>query len=109
MIFDEHANVISQYQLEFPQYYPHPGSVLSQVLPLLYLLPSPTRWHEHDALEIVDHAERCIDAAIKELEGAGWAKESVKVIGTFLAPFRSLGFTPLRHHQPKGDHRRVES
>ncbi|KAK7467411.1 Glycerol kinase [Stygiomarasmius scandens] len=63
IIFDKYANIVAQHQLEFPQYYPHPG------------------WHDHDAKEIQEHAERCMGEAIKELEAAGWAKESVKVIG----------------------------
>jgi glycerol kinase len=40
-----------------------------------------TSWHDHDAIEIVQHAELCIEGAIKALQDAGWAKESVKVIG----------------------------
>ncbi|KAJ4490369.1 glycerol kinase, partial [Lentinula aciculospora] len=63
IIFDKYANIIAQNQLEFPQYYPNPG------------------WHEHDAEEIQQHAELCIQNAMKELETTGWAKESVKVIG----------------------------
>ena len=41
------------------------------------------RWHDHDADEIQQHADRCIDQAIRSLEASGWAKESVKVIGAF--------------------------
>ncbi|THU80109.1 glycerol kinase [Dendrothele bispora CBS 962.96] len=63
IIFDKYANIVAQHQIEFPQYYPHPG------------------WHDHDASEIQEHAERCIGEAIKELEAAGWTKDSVKVIG----------------------------
>ncbi|KAJ3731508.1 glycerol kinase [Lentinula guzmanii] len=63
IIFDKYANIVAQNQLEFPQYYPNPG------------------WHEHDAEEIQQHAELCIQNAMRELEKAGWAKESVKVIG----------------------------
>jgi hypothetical protein len=40
------------------------------------------RWHEHDADEIQQHADLCVEEAIKGLEAAGWAKNSVKVIGT---------------------------
>jgi glycerol kinase len=46
---------------------------------------SGDRWHEHDADEIQQHADACIEGAIKELEKAGWAKESVKVIGAYSA------------------------
>ncbi|KAF9446194.1 glycerol kinase [Macrolepiota fuliginosa MF-IS2] len=63
IVFDKHADIVAQHQLEFPQYYPHPG------------------WHEHDAEEIQQHADACVEEAIKELEKAGWAKESVKVVG----------------------------
>ncbi|KAF9054464.1 glycerol kinase [Panaeolus papilionaceus] len=63
MVFDKHADIIAQHQLEFPQYYPHPG------------------WHAHDATEIQQHAEKCVEGAVKELEKAGWAKESIKVVG----------------------------
>jgi len=63
IIFDRHADIIAQHQLEFPQYYPDPG------------------WHEHDALEIQEHADKCVEEAIKGLEASGWAKESVKAIG----------------------------
>ncbi|KAG5647840.1 hypothetical protein DXG03_007764 [Asterophora parasitica] len=63
IIFDKHANIVAQNQLEFPQYYPNPG------------------WHEHDATEIMEHADLCITNAISDLVAAGWAKDSVKVIG----------------------------
>ncbi|KAF8239340.1 glycerol kinase [Tricholoma matsutake] len=63
IVFDKHANIVAQHQLEFPQYYPNPG------------------WHDHDANEIQQHADLCIDETIKRLEAAGWAKNSVKVIG----------------------------
>lgn len=38
-------------------------------------------WHDHDADEIQQHANTCIEESVKQLEKAGWAKESVKVIG----------------------------
>ncbi|KAH9479526.1 Glycerol kinase [Psilocybe cubensis] len=63
IVFDQHAEIIAQHQLEFPQYYPHPG------------------WHEHDPVEIQQHADQCIEGAISELEKAGWSKDSVKAIG----------------------------
>ncbi|KAK0189082.1 glycerol kinase [Armillaria mellea] len=63
LIFDQYANVVAQHQLEFPQYYLHPG------------------WHDHDPLEIQEYSNRCIEEAVKTLEANGWAKESVKVIG----------------------------
>ncbi|KAG6821471.1 hypothetical protein H0H93_010195 [Arthromyces matolae] len=63
IVFDKYANIIAENQLEFPQYYPNPG------------------WHEHDAEEIMDHANRCIATAIQNMVGEGWAQDSVKVIG----------------------------
>ena len=42
------------------------------------------RWHEHDAEEIMDVCNTCIDEACKDLESAGWSKDSVKVIGQCL-------------------------
>ncbi|KAJ7210447.1 glycerol kinase [Mycena pura] len=63
IVFDKHADIVAQHQLEFPQYYPHPG------------------WHDHDATEIQVHAEQCIEGAMKELVAAGWTADSVKVIG----------------------------
>ncbi|EGN96724.1 hypothetical protein SERLA73DRAFT_93282 [Serpula lacrymans var. lacrymans S7.3] len=63
IIFDQYANVVAQYQSEFPQYYPNPG------------------WHEHDAEEIQQVSELCIARACSNLEEGGWTKESVKVIG----------------------------
>ncbi|KAG6896529.1 hypothetical protein C0992_007663 [Termitomyces sp. T32_za158] len=63
IVFNKNADIIAENQLEFPQYYPHPG------------------WHEHDADEIMDHANRCIATAIQDMVSAGWAHDSVKVIG----------------------------
>ncbi|KAG7095770.1 hypothetical protein E1B28_006475 [Marasmius oreades] len=63
MIFDKHAKVVAQHQLEFPQYYPQPG------------------WHEHDAKEIQEHVEKCIEEAVKALEASGYKSDSIKVIG----------------------------
>ncbi|CCO30771.1 glycerol kinase [Rhizoctonia solani AG-1 IB] len=37
LVFDEFANVVAEHQLEFPQYYEHPG------------------WHSHDPKEIQDY------------------------------------------------------
>jgi hypothetical protein len=46
-------------------------------LPLLFF-----RWHEHDADEIQQHSDQCVEEAIKKVEEAGWTKDSIKVIGT---------------------------
>ncbi|THH28121.1 hypothetical protein EUX98_g6072 [Antrodiella citrinella] len=63
IIFDRYANIVAQRQIEFPQYYPQPG------------------WHEHDADEMMETCDACIDGAVEELQKEGWTKESVKVIG----------------------------
>lgn len=63
IIFDEFAQIVAQHQVEFTQYYPHPG------------------WHEHDPEEIIETVRVCISEAVKNLEKAGWAKQSVKTIG----------------------------
>lgn len=38
-------------------------------------------WHEQDSDELIESCDTCITEACKALEAAGWAKESVKVIG----------------------------
>ncbi|KAG8893592.1 Glycerol kinase, partial [Tulasnella sp. 417] len=64
IIFDSVANIVAEYQAEFPQYYPHPG------------------WHEHHPQELIDVVIECLDGAAKALEKAGWSKSSIKSIGT---------------------------
>ncbi|OSD04688.1 glycerol kinase [Trametes coccinea BRFM310] len=63
LIFDKYANIVAQHQIEYPQYYPEPS------------------WHEQDPDELMESCDVCITEASKALEAAGWAKESVKVIG----------------------------
>ncbi|TFK85720.1 glycerol kinase [Polyporus arcularius HHB13444] len=63
LVFDKHADIVAQHQIEYPQYYPEPG------------------WHEQDPDELVQSCEVCINEASKALEAAGWAKESIKAIG----------------------------
>ncbi|KAF8576472.1 glycerol kinase [Ramaria rubella] len=63
IVFDQYADIVAQHQLEFPQYYDHPG------------------WHSHDASEIQEACETCIDETVKELETLGWAQDSIKAIG----------------------------
>ncbi|EDR14050.1 glycerol kinase [Laccaria bicolor S238N-H82] len=65
ILFNKYADIVAQHQLEFPQYYPHPGQV----------------WHEHDVEEIQQHADICIAEALNSLEASGFSKQSVKVIG----------------------------
>ncbi|KAL4263737.1 FGGY kinase family protein [Pleurotus pulmonarius] len=63
IVFDKYANIVAQHQAEFPQYYPNPG------------------WHSHDASEIQQFTDICIEKACEELESAGWSKDSIKGIG----------------------------
>ncbi|KAI0782676.1 glycerol kinase [Abortiporus biennis] len=63
IVFDRHADIVAQKQIEFPQYYPEPG------------------WHEHNAEEIMETCDTCISDACNDLESLGWAKDSIKVIG----------------------------
>ncbi|KIJ55610.1 hypothetical protein M422DRAFT_41547 [Sphaerobolus stellatus SS14] len=63
MVFDQYANIIAQHQEEFPQYYENPG------------------WHSHDATEIQEVSDKCIEETVKKLEEQGLSKESIKAIG----------------------------
>lgn len=63
IVFDSFGNIVAEHQLEFTQYYPHPG------------------WHAHDADEIVRVAKGCIVGAVSKLEGKGWTGKSIKTIG----------------------------
>lgn len=81
IVFDKYANIIAEHQLEFPQYYPNPGSVqcVAKVIEILNFLHF--RWHEHDVDEIQQHANLCIEETMKTVENLGYTKNSVKVIG----------------------------
>lgn len=64
MVFDEYAKVLALHQMEFTQYYPHPG------------------WQEQDAHEIIDRVNECIEKALQALEkDTDYKKSDVKVIG----------------------------
>src|SRR5258708_337445 len=64
ILFDSFANIVASHQLEFSQYYPHPG------------------WHEHDPNEILAVSEACIAGAVRSLEEEKrYDRSSVKVIG----------------------------
>ena len=71
------------------------------------------RWHEHDPEEIQQVSEACIAHTCAKLEEAGWAKESVKVIGTCVRPTSSRSPSIMningRHHEPTRNHYCVES
>ncbi|PWN54505.1 putative glycerol kinase [Violaceomyces palustris] len=64
IVFDEFASIKAQHQLEFTQYYPHPG------------------WQEQDAHEIMDAVNQCIEKAVEELEKGGeFTRSDIKAIG----------------------------
>ncbi|KAG8691984.1 Glycerol kinase [Ceratobasidium sp. 395] len=69
LVFDEFANVVAEHQLEFPQYFEHPG------------------WHSHDPKEIQDVCEACVAETVKKLESQGYRPDSIKAIGKSF-PFR---------------------
>ena len=64
LIFDHRARIITEYQTEFTQIMPHPGLL------------------EHDPEELVSCMKECIIKAVSKLEQLGWAKESIKGIGS---------------------------
>src|SRR5258708_12940738 len=64
IIFDSFANIVASHQLEFSQYYPHPG------------------WHEHDPNEILAVSEACIAGAVRSLEEEKrYDRTTVTIIG----------------------------
>lgn len=73
---------------------------LHQLLPLI----STLSWHEHDADQIIESCDSCIEQACIELEGLGWTRQSVKVIGTHMV-LHTINFnlSRHRHHQPAGN------
>lgn len=44
-------------------------------------LAGACRWHEQNADEIIASCDTSITEAVNALEQAGWAKESIKVVG----------------------------
>ncbi|KAJ9132236.1 Glycerol kinase [Pleurostoma richardsiae] len=63
LIFNEHGEPVVSHQLEFTQYYPHPG------------------WHEHDPLEIVESVEKCINGAVESFVDQGHSIKYIEAIG----------------------------
>lgn len=63
MVFDSAANVVGSHQLEFTQFYDHPG------------------WQDQDSLEIVDKVNICVDETIKQIEKDGHSRSDIKVVG----------------------------
>ncbi|KAH8924034.1 glycerol kinase [Atractiella rhizophila] len=62
-VFDAEATVIASAQEEFEQIYPQPG------------------WHEHRPKDWITAIDNCIKTAVKELEGKGYGKSSIKAVG----------------------------
>lgn len=63
IVFDEYAKIITEHQMEFKQYYPHPG------------------WHEHEPYDLVDSMNECITQAIEKMEFMGFSASDIKCIG----------------------------
>lgn len=63
LIFNQKGEVVATHQLEFKQYYPHPG------------------WHEHDPEELISSVEICVDGAVEEFEKQGHTREQIVAVG----------------------------
>lgn len=63
IIFDKKGQIKFSHQLEFPQYYPHPG------------------WVEHDPDEIIDSITVCMKTVAKKMAAEGIRSKQVKCIG----------------------------
>ncbi|KAG4305944.1 hypothetical protein PORY_000854 [Pneumocystis oryctolagi] len=62
-IFDKTGSIVSFYQHEFSQFYPHPG------------------WIEHDPMEILESVNICIEKAIEEFVKNGLSVQLIKAVG----------------------------
>ncbi|KAF9162893.1 Glycerol kinase [Actinomortierella ambigua] len=63
LIFDENGELVIGDQLEYRQYYPHPG------------------WVEQDAMDILDSVVSCIKGALRKFELQGYHISDLKGIG----------------------------
>ncbi|KAF1822434.1 glycerol kinase [Dissoconium aciculare CBS 342.82] len=63
LIFDKQGEIVASHQEEFQQIYPKPGR------------------HEHDANEIFQSVQNCIEGAVKKFESDGHRKGAIKAIG----------------------------
>ncbi|MCJ1391507.1 Glycerol kinase [Xylographa bjoerkii] len=63
LIFDTSGTPVASHQLEFTQFYPHSG------------------YHEHDAQEIVESVETCIEEATKAFVESGYSITDIKAVG----------------------------
>ncbi|BGP20182.1 hypothetical protein JCM10213_000733 [Rhodosporidiobolus nylandii] len=62
-IFDQWADVVANYQLEFEQLHPEPG------------------WHEHDPDTYCAQIDRCIAECMQQFEEKGHTKDQLKGVG----------------------------
>ncbi|OTB09578.1 hypothetical protein M426DRAFT_70782 [Hypoxylon sp. CI-4A] len=63
LIFNRHMDPVASHQIEFENYYPESG------------------WHEHDALELLDSVEQCIERAMEQFTFKGYSKSQVRAVG----------------------------
>ncbi|KAI0887967.1 glycerol kinase [Annulohypoxylon maeteangense] len=63
LIFNREMDPVASHQIEFENYYPESG------------------WHEHDALELLDSVETCIEKAVKQFTSKGYSKSQIKAVG----------------------------
>ncbi|MCJ1438392.1 Glycerol kinase [Xylographa pallens] len=63
LIFDTKGAPVASHQLEFTQFYPHSG------------------YHEHDAHEIVESVELCIEKATRAFVDSGYSITDIKAVG----------------------------
>ncbi|GAA5865544.1 hypothetical protein JCM8547_007642 [Rhodosporidiobolus lusitaniae] len=62
-IFDQWADVVANYQIEFEQLHPEPG------------------WHEHDPSTYTVEIDKCIEQCLKQFEEKGHKLEELKCVG----------------------------
>ncbi|KAI0022895.1 glycerol kinase [Xylariomycetidae sp. FL0641] len=63
IIFNKHADPVASHQIEFENHYPYSG------------------WHDHDAYELLDSVEKCIERATEQFVTRGYDKSQIKAIG----------------------------
>lgn len=63
LIFDKTGSIVSLYQYEFKQIFPHPG------------------WIEHDPMEILESVEICIRKTIEDFVKKGKSVRQIKGLG----------------------------
>ncbi|KAH9907443.1 glycerol kinase [Xylariomycetidae sp. FL2044] len=63
IIFNRFADPIATHQIEFENHYPYSG------------------WHEHQAYELLDTVEQCMERAMEQFLSKGYKKSQLKAIG----------------------------